>query len=410
MSIKSNFPTIRPSLLLDFANSRSVDPRITVTRASTATRINERGVLETVAAGVPRIDFDPVTLACKGWLIEESRTNLVANSQEAIGSIGTAVTPNAALAPDGTMSMDLIYEDTTTGEHFSVDRNYAATAGTTYCFSVFIKDGGLATGRRYYHRIAGAATTSFLFDPTTQVVSGLDTTSGYVGHGVIPCGSGVFRVWIAYTAQTSTNAFNRPQLYSTEAGAVYTGDGASGIYIWGAQLEVGSFPTSYIPTAGAAVTRAADIAVMTGSNLSSWYRQDEGTFVVDYLIDHIGGPSFGSAWYMDSDTANRFGHSVSDINKNVNYDSLTAGVVTAYLSYANAADYVKSAFAYRQNDMAASTLGAAVIYDTSTTVPYVNSMDIGGRLRAAQLNGHIRRLAYYPKRLTNAELVALTTP
>ena len=66
---------------------------------------------------------------------------------------------------------------------------------------------------------------------------------------------------------------------ATSNGTVtYDGNGTSGIYLWGAQLEEGAFPSSYIPTTTAAATRSADVASITGTAFSGWYRQDEGTF------------------------------------------------------------------------------------------------------------------------------------
>ena len=113
LGVSTGYPIIRPSLTLDFANSQIFDPRITFTRASSGTRTNERGLIESLASGVPRIDFDPVTLACKGLLVEEQRTNLLTYSEQfdnaAWAKVGTcAVSANAISAPDGTVSADLI--------------------------------------------------------------------------------------------------------------------------------------------------------------------------------------------------------------------------------------------------------------------------------------------------------------
>jgi len=110
MAISQNFPSTRPSLNLNFARSQKLDPRITFTRTSSATRVNSDGLIEVVPANSPRFDFDPVTGECLGLLIEEQRTNLWNNSNDftvwtkqtsGAGSVGIAVT-NATLSPDGT--------------------------------------------------------------------------------------------------------------------------------------------------------------------------------------------------------------------------------------------------------------------------------------------------------------------
>jgi hypothetical protein len=118
----SSYPTVRPSLNLDFANSQSVDPRITFTRASTATRVNANGLIEVVASNSPRIDFDPATQVCKGLLIEEQRTNLLTYSENfdnaAWGKQSVTVNANAAIAPDGTLTADKLIESTTNAVHY----------------------------------------------------------------------------------------------------------------------------------------------------------------------------------------------------------------------------------------------------------------------------------------------------
>ena len=403
LGVSTGQPVARPTLNLAFAHSRTVDPRVTFTRASAATSFSARGLIETVASGAPRIDYDPVSLACRGLLIEEQRTNLLAYSQDfdngAWSKTRATVAANATTAPDGTITADKLVEDSSANTSHYLYSTFSASA-QTYTFSVYLKD----AGRSWANLVLSTGSSGAMFNLATGAKGVV--SDGYTSD-ITPAGNGWYRCSVTTTA-TAATWYAEVDIGEADNDIGYTGDGTSGIYIWGAQLEAGAFPTSYIPTTASQVTRAADLAVMTGTNFSNWFRADEGTFVVDYRCDHIGGQWFPSAWYVDSGISNRFGHSILSTNKNVNYDSQTAGVATAYLAYANSADDVKSAFAYRQNDMAASTFGAAVVSDTSTTVPSVNSMNIGGRMSGAQLNGHIRSLRYFPRRLTNAELQTLT--
>lgn len=322
MAVQSNFPTLRPTLNLDFANSQSVDPRITFARASAATYIDSLGVMRTAPAGVPRIDFNPVTGECLGLLIEEQRTNLLLNS-DALSTQSVTV---------------------------------AATAHT------------------------------LSFYGTGQV-----TLSG--AHSATLVGSGVFpsRATLTFTPSAGT-------LTLTVSGSVTL-----------AQLEAGAFPTSYIKTEASQVTRNADAASMTGANFSSWYRQDEGTLYAE-VASSQGSIPF--AYAIDS------GLITSEIRLASNSSgAMPAFVVTtdstqqvnipvssgAYLPY-------KSAAAYRVNDFQHSVNGGLGTADTLGSVPVVNTMRIGLRASNLQhLNGHLRRLAYYPKRLTNAQLQSLTT-
>ena len=122
LGVSTGYPIIRPSLTLDFANSQIFDPRITFTRASTATYFDAQGLMRTEASGVPRIDHDPVTGACKGLLIEEARTNLFTNSENAgtawSTKSGCTVAAGAMKSPTGTLTMDTMVESNTLGDHY----------------------------------------------------------------------------------------------------------------------------------------------------------------------------------------------------------------------------------------------------------------------------------------------------
>jgi hypothetical protein len=189
--------------------------------------------------------------------------------------------------------------------------------------------------------------------------------------------------------------------------APFTGDGYSGIYVWGAQLEAGAFPTSYIQTVASQVTRSADAASMTGTNFSSWYRQDEGTMYGEY---QTLGAGTGWLFAVRSDTnnyqailkgnnglTNRFVTTTNAVNQG-NLDSIAVSANTPY----------KLAGAYKVDDRAFTTNAAAVVTDSSTTLPVANMAEIGS-LFSQSINGTIKKIAYYPRRVTNAELQGMTT-
>ena len=112
MTIKALYPTARPSLDLDFANTRCLDPRITFSRASTATFVGADGLIQTAATNVARFDHDPVTRESLGLLVEEARTNLITYSEQ-LNNTGwfknlVTVSANAGVAPDGTFTADQV--------------------------------------------------------------------------------------------------------------------------------------------------------------------------------------------------------------------------------------------------------------------------------------------------------------
>lgn len=408
LDAETGLPTIRPSLLLDFTNSRSVDPRITLTRASIATRINARGLIETVAAGVPRIDFDPVTLACKGLLIEESRTNLFTYSEQfdnaAWVKSAASVSANAALAPDGTTTADKLVDTATNSDH-SIRQQVSSTSGTAHTLTTYARAGELTQGG--LEIFTGTSVYKALFNLSTGAFI---ASTGSGSSSISQADVGRHRA--AVTA-TSTSATVNGFIYAAKmATTTYTGDGTSGVYGWGAQLEVGDFPTSYIPTTTASATRAADAASITGSNFSNWYRKDEGAFVVFARRDSL---SAGRLITLSDGTANnqiRINLAVSSTSLRADLEVVTGGVSqvsTTTTPVFAVGSFVAIAFAYKANDFAISVNGSAVVTDSSGTVPTVDRMHIGtDHAGANHHNGTVARIAYYPKRPTTAELQALS--
>ena len=390
MSLSTNFPTIRPTLLLDFAKSRTVDPRITFTRASTATYFDEDGILQSAAADRPRIDFNPSTLVCNGLLIEEQRTNLLLYSEEldtgwtngsaATWQFNSGVAPDGAttaLGVDGLSGFAIISSGTTlyrTGT--------AISSSTAYTFSIFVrtKTGTATNIALRINETGGNSTVSSAFTVTTnwQRIS-LSVTSA----------AGATAVTVLLGTLTGT----------------------ADLYIWGAQLEAGAFPTSYIPTTTTALTRNADVATMTGTNFSSWYNASEGTFVNEFS-------SFSTAThgiiYANNGAVNEairvfYNAAVSTYAYSVRSSASEQSSITN-LGALSVSSVIKIATAYKVNDLAASRNGAAALTDTSATLPTgIDRLEIGVTQAAnTNLNGHIRRLTYYPARLVNAQLQALT--
>jgi len=195
-----------------------------------------------------------------------------------------------------------------------------------------------------------------------------------------------------------------------------TGNGFSGIFFWGAQLEAGAFPTSYIPTVASQVTRAADSANMLGVNFSSWYRADEGTLYAEW---QKFAPSAFQSVVMASDgtSSNVFaiGHgSIFGGNNNLRFDVSAGGTSQASITTITNSPsntFAKTAAAYAVNDFSVVSNGGSAGTDTLGVLPVVNRLIIGANAAGTGtfLNGTIRKLAYYPKRLSNTEIVALTS-
>lgn len=404
MSLSSNFPTSKPSLNLDFANVGALDPRITFTRSSSATYTNSLGLIATAATNVARFDYDPVTLAARGLLVEESRTNLLTYSEDftnaawsAIDGLSSTITANAAVAPDGTTTAEKIVETAVTG--FMLIRQTASlVTGTNYTVSFFAKAAERSFARILFDTSGfGGSSWYATFNLTNGTVStNTSATITAFGNGWYRCSA------TAQTIGTGTYPiYLGPAPNATIGYATYGGVAGSGIFIWGAQLEAGSFATSYIPTVASTVTRSADVASV--NTLSPWWNETEGTFLFDFnqvdtvkAITVIGDDTFSNSL--------RF-----------NIVQMARGVGSGFaniveLGTAQNGSH-KLAVAIKLNDYAGVFDGGAVSTDTSASlVPSPNVLGIGRDYGTnGYMNGWMRRLAYYPVRLTNAQLQALTS-
>jgi hypothetical protein len=278
-SSQNVFPSVRPTLDLDFANSKTLDPRITFTRASGGSYVGADGLIKYAGVNEARFDHDPSTGESLGLLIEEARTNLLLRSEEFNNGYWSktrsSVTANAIEAPDGTLTADKLVESALANNTFYLRRNTTLSASTKYSISVYAKAAERTEATIILFGSNGWEATSSI---TVNLLNGNFTLSGSGATGSVTyVDRGWYKISISQTTDVTTGSKNVDFYTAVNGSTAYTGDGTSGIYLWGAQLEEGSFPTSYIPTQASTRTRAADDASITGKNFSEWYRQDEGT-------------------------------------------------------------------------------------------------------------------------------------
>ena len=229
----------------------------TFARSTTATVMDKSGSMRLADINEPRFERG-------GLLMESQATNLYTNSEQWGAGQRVTTTNNSGDSPRGDKTMALIVEDTSTNiEHYAQDRNISLTAGTTYCYSVFVK--AHTNPRNLYLRVAAGSTAGVFFDPVAGAWVGTGNGAQFVDRGFEVLSNGIFRVWMTFTAAASQSTVIRLQLGNGPSSS-YTGDGVSGLYVWGAQLEDSPFPTSYIPTNAAAVTRTADSWVIPAEN------------------------------------------------------------------------------------------------------------------------------------------------
>ncbi len=380
-----------------------LDPRITFTRATTATFFNQLGVLTSAASGVARFDYNPTTLAARGLLIEEQRTNSELYSEDFANAHWqknqATVTSNVIIAPDGNLTGDKLITNSGLGNG-QVFATVALTASTTFTFSCFAK-----AGEWSWSNLATRGPENIDIGAWFNLSAGtVGTVSANVTASITPVGNGWYRCAITRTTGTGATA-SRQRIYSTNAdNTLSTGDGTSGIYIWGAQLEAGDFATSYIPTTTTALTRNADAASMTGTNFSSWYNASEGTVVVNTSAAFSGtNVAFSASDGTNNNAINIYWNSAL-----AQFQIRSSGSTQALLTGSTSTSF-KMVGAYQANNFAASLNGGSVNTDTSGAIPTVDRLSIGSLGAGGSiLNGTISRIAYYPTRLANTQLQALT--
>lgn len=228
-------------------------------------------------ANVPRINFDPVLPRTGSLLLEPQRTNEALYSEQlnnaAWSKLNTTISANAAEAPDGTTSADLVYP-TTTGADRLIEKVIFATTGQTWTSSFFVKASGFSWVLVYSPNLG-----TCWFNASTGVFG---TVAAGVTATVLGQVNGFWRVSFTGTLN-SGNAYFYAGPADANNSTTATTSGTNGLLIWGCQLEQGAYPTSYIPTYGAAATRGADTASKTG--ISSVIGQTEGTLFADFIYD-----------------------------------------------------------------------------------------------------------------------------
>ena len=383
------------------------------TATTTAPITNYIPALQSAAAGVARFEHNPTTGESLGLEIEEQRTNLVTYSDDFANAAWTktasTITSNTIVAPDGTLTGDKLIDTAATSTHFI--SQIPTTTAAAHTFSVYAKAGELG----YLALYSPTTTTGAVFDLLTGV-STVDVVTAPTSKTITPVGNGWYRCSITVTATAAPNTFSLYLNNINSASSSYLGNGFNGIYIWGAQLEAGAFATSYIPTVASQVTRSADSASMTGTNFSSWYRADEGTLYSENSFLHTASAAadLNSVVDIGSNTGTTFSTRIGRFTATISGAIVNNNTVTALLSLQSAGAsnvFYKSSVAYKVNDFAGSGGGGTVVTDSLGEVSSgSNVLWIGGSFTAARnLNGTIKKLAYYPKRLQNSELVSLST-
>ena len=355
---------------------------------------------------VPRVEYDADGNRL-GLLVEESRTNLFRESEKlSEKDHDMSTSDNAAIAPDRNQTASFCKPTTFSTEHYIDDAG--VTAGTDYAVSCFAKQG--PGDYLLAFRGSGIGSNPPRFNLATGTIDNEGASSAWSNTKIEDVGNGWYRC--SSIANPSSTTPLRFQVVRSDGAHSFAGDGTSGLYIWGCQIEQASFLTSYIKTTGSTATRSADVASIPVADFG--YNQSEGTLFIEAQGNgdstnfrrfmNLQDGSTNARWEIMGDTASdvRMRHhngSAVDVNKDVLSDVLDGSTM------------FKMAYAIKDNDAAASGDGGTVVTDTSVdfcvpTVMYIGSGSVGA---SDFLCGHIKSIKYYPRRLTNAQLQEITS-
>ena len=372
----------------------------------TTTTTGKAGILE----NTPRFDYSGGA-TCPSLLLEPSRSNLLPQSEYFntwTALLNVTLSPNATTSPEGLLNATKLVEDSATAIH-RIYQIVSITSGQAYTQSVFAKEGE----RRYLQIAFGSKISGTDYANFDLQIGEVSLEVGSINATIEPYGNGWYRCSATSTANvTSSEAFYYTIVESGSASrfASYSGDGTSGAYIFGAQVEAG-YATSYIPTYGVSQTRASDdVNELTGA--TSLIGQSEGTMFLDfvandddalqiiYQVRTTGSTNVGQVDFrIQSGLLRALGN-----NGGTNQFNISAGAAVAGTRY-------KCAVRYATNDVAFYVNGVLKGTDTSASFGSSSLNQIGFNENTGGFfpSVNVKQALLFKTPLSNAELATLTT-
>jgi hypothetical protein len=387
---------------------------ITVTAVGSDTSTTKTDWL--IAYTGPRLDSEPLTKRRKGLLFEAAAaTNLLTGSQAFETDwteTNATATDDAIVAPDGTTTAATLAEDGTTADVHMLSRSASFTSGSTYTFSVFVHPAGRTRLRLELAPDGSPAA----FD--ADVYADFDFNAGSVTPGAEASDTfierlpgGWYRCVVSGPAvQTADGLIN---IYLMDGSSTsYDGDGTSGVYLWGAQLEVSSFPTSYIWTGATTQARAADTATMTGTDFSDWFPYGGIFTMLTRFRQPFNLAAQGNiVTVYNTSTSDALAINTTQGNPGTVRSTTLPGpnVITGGNLRFNG--LISIAAAVQANAMATSVDGAAAVTDISAPSPVLDALKLGSsKAGTSTWLGHIAEIAIWDSALSASGLQAVTDP
>ena len=376
----------------------------TFTRASTATRVNESGLIESVASGVPRIDF--LDNADGHLLLEPSRTNIVPRSEDldtGWSKLNVTIANNETTSPDGNVSAGLVTVTSTSGAHADYDTfTTSTTPSVAHYISCFVKK----STTRYIRLVEGYSSATLNFDLDNGEIVSL---SGGASNSILQdFGNGWYRIGFQFTSNATGDLQFALYLNNNSNSASYAGAGEA-VYLWGAQIELGSYATSYIPTSGAAVTRAAEVANNAGN--SNIFSTTQG--VLYFQASILSEDGISKRLSVSDGTVNNRATIEFDENSGRLRFFLSGSGTTSEAGNATGiskTDFVKIALRYNSTDVVAFVNGVKYTPAATSVLPSAfNRLSFNDGATGNPFYGKTKYVGYYNSSLSDSELIALTS-
>ena len=388
---------------------------MTVVRATTATRVNSSGLIESSAVNVPRLDYTGST--CPSLLVEPQRTNLVTYSEQfddaSWSKNNGTITANATISPSGVLNAE---EWAGNGANMSHDFSKGFTGGSTTTSSIYVKKN---TAQFVYISLNYSATGSdwgtgvYDLDNLTTAVNRSGGVTNPVAT-ITDAGNGWRRIVLSIST-ASTSLFTHFGI-SNSLSPTFTARGrvdyatSASFYAWGAQLEAGSNATSYIPTTSATVTRNADLISKTG--ITDLIGQTEGTIFaeVNFTASNLNDRTIVNL--SDNTTANWiFIRTSATVPNGIRFRIANGGALQFdYNSSAISTGVHKLCLSYKLNNISAYIDGVKVSSSTTATIPATSKINIGcTHDNLLQFNDRIKSALLFKTQLTDQECINLTT-
>jgi hypothetical protein len=390
-----------PSLDISFLTGPLI-PAITFTRASTATYFDVTGTLQTAATNAPRFDNDPSLLTPLGLLIEEARTNSTRNSTmvgAVPGTPGTPPTNWGQPAVGGALTSVQLVGTGTDGGIPYIDYAFVTNAAITFEVSLdgsftASANGQLWSGSLFAKLMAGS-NTNIAHKISIYELGGLTN-----GNNTTFVPNATWQRVSVTRTNSSTGTTNQSCRYT----ATVSGAASWTIRIGAPQLELGAFSTSYIPTTGAVVTRAADVATMA---LPPGFSGTLGSWAADFVLEGITSTAAGPRIIGSANNAGVGLAYVSSAFLGATFDG-NAVLTTANQGTINVTTKVGSTISCTAGTVC---LNGGVVASGALPTGFgaTTSIKLGSDANSDTMNGRIRRVRYWPRALSNIELQQVTT-